>query len=520
MHRKRLLPILFLSAACSSTPAQQAGGLAGPTTPPAVTTPPAAGASPRAVSAGTPAIGGAAGVVSASAGAVARGVAGSTGALASSGSPAVGGGGVVSGFAGSPLAADGGGVVAAAGGGGVVAAAGGGGVGAAGRGAAGGGAGAAGSGTMAAGVPGCAGSSLLALPSDTTARGPWPVGEKTVKFGRLPAVEIFYPAQPGSEQGKQVVKYDLRTFLPKAEQAKVPEAEGTIVSADTYRDLPLDDAHGPYPVVIFVHGTASFRVGSFSTQALWASRGFVVMAADHPNLYLADYLGANGCNASVPALDLSGDVDSEIAALTASSGELAFLASHIDMQRVGISGHSAGAYYSADFSKKPGVQVVMPLAGTRAVATSSSLKSVLYVSGIADQVLSYRPPQTGVGGLLYPGTDTEAYQASPGPPGVKKRITGITAGGHLVVTDLCQKGPTGKSDLEVANSHGVCGVGSIITLGLADCGTIDRMKGTKIVNDITTAVLEETLQCQDRTAYISALPMRYPDVGDFKEAVK
>jgi hypothetical protein len=376
----------------------------------------------------------------------------------------------------------------------------------------------------AAGMPaamtimGCGDSKLLPLPDDFTARGPWPVGQKTVKIGRL-NVELMYPAKPGSEQGKEVLKVDLRTFLPMSEQKKVPDAEATIIDQQTYADLPLDDERGPYPVVIFVHGTASFRLGSWSTQALWASRGFVVAAADHPGLFLGDYLGSS-CGIPAPNQDLSADADAEIAALAAPSGDLAFLANHIDVKRLAFAGHSAGAYAVADFSTKPGVQLIIPLSGTKAVARSSSLKAVLYVSGIDDAVLPYRPGGTGIGTILYPGNGTSAYNASPGPPGVKKRILGITGGGHLVVTDLCQVGPNGKSDLDTAAAHGVCGASSLNGLGLADCGSIDHTKGTKIVNDITTGVLEETLHCQDRAAAISAVKSRFPEVGDFQEAVQ
>lgn len=380
------------------------------------------------------------------------------------------------------------------------------------------GAGGTGGSPVTATIAGCGDSKLLPLPDDFSARGPWPVGEKTVKIGRL-TVEVMYPAKPGSEQGKDVLKVDLRTFLPMPEQKKVPEAEATFVDQQTYADLPLDDERGPYPVAIFVHGTASFRVGSFSTQALWASRGFVVLAADHPGLYLGDYLAPN-CGISAPNEDLSGDVDAEIAALASPAGDLAFLANHIDAKRIALAGHSAGAYAVADFSTKPGVQMIIPLSGTKAVARSSTLKAVLYVSGIADSVLPYRPGGTGVGSILYPGNGVSAYNASPGPPAVKKRIVGITGGGHLVVTDLCQVGPTGKSDLETAQAHGVCGVASLNALGLADCGTIDHVKGTKIVNDATTGALEETLHCLDRGAKISMLKTRFPEVGDFQEAVQ
>jgi dienelactone hydrolase len=366
---------------------------------------------------------------------------------------------------------------------------------------------------------GCPGSTMLAVPSDTNARGPWPVGEKTVKFGRFTAVEIMYPATPGSEQGKDTIKYDLRSFLPTKEQAKIPDAQATFADQHTFRDLPLDTDHGPYPVVIFVHGTSSYRVGSFSTEALWASRGFVVVAADHPNLYLADYFGANGCGLTVPKLDLSGDVDSEIDALTSPTGDLAFLAGHVDTKRLGLSGHSAGAYNVAQFSTKPGVQIVIPLAGTHAVTPSSTLKSVLFVSGIADKVLAYMQPQAGVGESLYPGTGTDAYTASPGSP-VKKRLVGITNGGHLNVTDLCEPNPQGKSAIDCSTANGVCGASTVQILGLADCGSVDRKAAIDAVNDVTTAALEETLQCADRSATISALKTRRPVIGDFHEAVQ
>jgi hypothetical protein len=366
-------------------------------------------------------------------------------------------------------------------------------------------------------VPGCQGSTLLELPEDTSVRGPWPIGTKTVKFGRFSNVELFYPAELGSEQGKPELEYDMRLFLPERERSKVPDAQASIVKARTYRDLPLDTAHGPYPVMIFVHGTASFRLRSLSSATLWASRGFVVMAGDHPNLYLADYLGSNGCNLSVPPLDLSGDVDAEIAALSDPPADLAFLEGHIDLQRLALAGHSAGAYNVAQFSSKPGVQMVILLSGTRSVAAAPALESVLYVSGIDDNVLPYGPGGAGLGTILYPGSSTDAYNRSPGPSAVKKRLVGIANGGHLNVVDGCARNAMGKTGIEVAQDNGVCGASSVAPL--ADCGSVDPGKAIAIVNEVITAALEETLQCQKRADWISALPTRHPEVADFHEEV-
>jgi hypothetical protein len=133
----------------------------------------------------------------------------------------------------------------------------------------------------ATGATGC-GSSLLSIPSDPGVRGPWKVGVRTVHIGRL-TVEVAYPAQPGSEAGKPEATYDIRDFLPPSERSKVPDDASPAVGpigGNLFRDLPLDQAHGPYPIVINIHGTASFRIANGSTLAHWASRGFVVLSAD------------------------------------------------------------------------------------------------------------------------------------------------------------------------------------------------------------------------------------------------
>ena len=385
------------------------------------------------------------------------------------------------------------------------------------------GSGEAGSGTAGTEAPpvtmneamGCGTTTLLPNPDDTTKRGPWPVGQKTVKFGRFEAVEVMYPAMPGSDAGKTELKYDLRDWLPASQRTRVPDREASMVGAGTFRDLPIDAAHGPYPVVILVHGTGAFRVASWPTQAHWASRGFVVVAADHPNLYLTDTM-EGGCGVlGQPALDLKGDVESEIALLTSAAAPLDFLKGRIDMTRLALAGHSAGAYNIAQFSTMAGVQVIIPLAGTRRVTASTTLKSIVFVSGASDTVLPYASGG-GSGSLLYPGTTLSAYMASPGPPGVKKRVLAITGGGHLAVTDLCQDNVDGNNPLEVAQNNGVCGLGILPTL--FDCGTVDRVKGLNVVNDVTAGVLEETLHCHDRAAVISAIKTRHTGlVQDFQE---
>ena len=367
---------------------------------------------------------------------------------------------------------------------------------------------------------------LLPVPDDPAVRGPWVVGVRTVKIGRLTA-EVLYPAEPGSEQGKAEATYDVRDWLPERERGKVPDANSPAVKpigGKLFRDLPIDGAHGPYPVVILVHGTASFRIASGSTMTQWASRGFVVMAADYPGMFLADAL-AGTLECALPmtgAQDVPGDVAAQTQALTTASGELAFLSGHLDMTRLGLSGHSQGACIAATLSTNANVRIVIPMAGSAAVAVSSSLRALMYIGGIDDKVIGYNAPLIGnVVCPLFSSSDTGAYQASPGPPAVTKRLVGIAGGGHLVVTDLCQKNAVGRNAVEEAQADGVCGINSAVIIGLPalfDCGTIDMATGINAVNYASTAALEEALMCKDRRAQFASLKTNIPSITDFQEA--
>jgi dienelactone hydrolase len=347
---------------------------------------------------------------------------------------------------------------------------------------------------------GCGDTKLLAAPDDVSLPGPWPVGVKTVKIpvtGGMITAEVWYPAPVGMEVGKTKVTYDPGDWT--GDPMVVAPEDKPIQTCDCYRDLPIDSSYGPYPGVIFSHGTGSFRVASLSTMTQWASRGFVVVAPDHPGLYLTDVLA---CVSSGISQNLSRDVDAVIDGMTNKSGDFAFLGSSVDMTRIGLSGHSAGAQAAAQFGNKPNVQIDMPLAdyGGQPV-TGSMIKSVLVVSGMSDSVVAY-------------SSDVAAYGASPSP----KRLVGITGGDHIDVTDLCWvKNSKGETGIQVASRLGVCGGATVAFLAtIAQCGSIDPKVGSLITNYVTTAALEETLHCVNRDAAFSALQTKFPQVGDFQ----
>lgn len=347
-------------------------------------------------------------------------------------------------------------------------------------------------------VPGCTGGSFIPVPKDTSLPGPWPVGARTVAVGDL-TVEVWYPAALASEAGQEKIRYDIRTGLPDAEQGKVSDADNPWQTCECWRDLPLDEDHGPYPAVLFVHGTAGFRSQSLEHMVHWASRGFVVLAADHPGLWLKDLLGSLCGVPNVPQ-DLAGDLAQMLAAIEAPAGDLAFLADHVDADRIGMAGHSAGGGAIAGSGASARVLIPMAAGGVEAGA---ALESTLILGALSDQVVAYSEQQSG-------------FESSPAP----KRLVGIAEAGHLAFSSLCSlKNAQGQDFLAIAEANDVCG--AQFASFLFDCSPDYTPDATnwEIAQFASSAVLESVLRCTDAADNFAELQTKFPEVAEYQEAL-
>lgn len=339
----------------------------------------------------------------------------------------------------------------------------------------------------------CEGSTLLAPSPDYAAKGPWAVGAKTVQLAGF-RTEVWYPAAAGSEASASPVQYDVREHLPPADRAKIPDADSPLQTCDCFRDLPLDVSHGPYPLVLFVHGTASFRTQSLTQMTHWASRGFIVVAADHPGIDLASVL--SGMFASHQDADVKLLLD----ALAKPEGDVSFLADHVAHDRLALSGHSAGGGAIQGFSDYPGVRVQIPLAAGGSVK-GSALKSTLVMSGKVDGIVPYSSVK-------------QAYDGSP----AKKRFVGLSAAGHLAFTDICTIGADQGGLLKIAQSHGIAVPDLLVTLGSDGCepGRLSADKAASIIDYATSATLEESLSCDTASAAsLDGIAARYSYVSEY-----
>lgn len=324
----------------------------------------------------------------------------------------------------------------------------------------------------------CDGGALRPVPADPAERGPWTVGVRTVDVNGL-TVEVFYPAGRFPESTRRPVIYDLREQLPTADRDRISDADAPRQPCDCYRDVPVDLAHGPYPVVMFLHGHGGFRTQSLPQLLHWASRGFVVVAADHPGERLADVLHKD-CTGEVSTPDVRGDVEAILAAMRHHEHPFAFLGRRLDATRVAIAGHSMGGMAVASLGDL--AQVLIPMAA-KGTEPGEALESTLVLGGTADELVPYARYQR------------RGYATSPPP----KRLVGIANAGHFAFSTACTiTNSAGKGLGEILDEAGVCGASAVIhVLRECDENLLPAPAAWEIVDLTTAAVIEETLACDE-----------------------
>jgi pimeloyl-ACP methyl ester carboxylesterase len=346
----------------------------------------------------------------------------------------------------------------------------------------------------------CDGGPLRPVPADTAEHGPWTVGVRTVDLDGL-TVEVFYPAGRIPQSQKQPVTYDLREQLPAADRKRISDEDAPRLPCDCYRDVPADLSHGAYPVVIFLHGKGGFRTQSLSQMLHWASRGFVVLAADLPGLRLEDVL-EQACSGVVVTPDVRRDVKRMLAAVRGEGSAFEFLGHRLDGSRVAIAGHSAGGLALASFGDL--AQVLIPMAAG-GVQRGRALESTLVLGGTADTVVPYRRQRLG-------------YALSPAP----KRLVGLAKAGHLAFSNICTiTNENGESLSKILDGAGVCGASVVTTPMRLECDDDDLLPAQdawEVINPVTAAVIEETLYCDpDAARVFETLEDDYPAVAELLE---
>jgi len=262
----------------------------------------------------------------------------------------------------------------------------------------------------------------LDLPADPAERGV-PVGQITVEHDGL-TLEVWYPASD-SVAGQATEMLDMSQFIP----ASVADLIGASVLPDidgyAVRDAPLRVPEAPYPVVVFSHGFGAFRLQSPGLTTHLASRGYVVVAADHEGRMLGDILP---CLFSPPLQDCDMDavlgddpappqVEATLEWLEAAALEGVFTGA-LDTSTMAMVGFSAGGVSTSTVGQ-----------------TEDRFDALLWLAGAGETTRDV--PGLFVGAscdAMFTMEELEAaYELLPGG-----QLVEILGSGHLAFTHLCQ----------------------------------------------------------------------------------
>ena len=191
------------------------------------------------------------------------------------------------------------------------------------------------------------------LPDDPALTGV-PVGVRTASHDGV-TLEIWYPASD-SATGAPGEQVDFAAFVPTSVTDRIGPVDFPLLPTLAVRDAPLRRTDRPWPVVLFSHGFGGTRLQSLDYVTHLASRGYVVIAADHVGRTMGDLLpcmfspALEGCNLTGFSAD-PGPAGLAAALAWADAEAAGAWAGQIDPDTLGVSGHSAGGGSTSTFGE-------------------------------------------------------------------------------------------------------------------------------------------------------------------------
>jgi predicted dienelactone hydrolase len=258
--------------------------------------------------------------------------------------------------------------------------------------------------------------------------GPYQVGRRVVEIndaarGRALTADVWYPVEQGV-----TAPLSIYQFIPGIELA----------SLTALADAPASAA-GPFPLVVYSHGSGGLRyIASWFTEAL-ASHGFVVVAVDHTGNTALDSVTGASTPRPVNALNRVQDVQYLITVMlgiSATPGDP--LSGTMDPERIGVTGHSFGGFttlgtaggYSNELGSVPAderVKAIAVMAPYSELNSDEALAAIKIPSLLVSGVLDITTPIVN--------DTTRPWDLISGRPLLRMDIE---QAGHQSFTDVCR----------------------------------------------------------------------------------
>lgn len=306
--------------------------------------------------------------------------------------------------------------------------------------------------------------------------GPYEVGVTTVQLSDRP-MEIWYPVDPDAVGDAERDEYFIRDFVSSSIDALIPEEINPEFVTDAYRDLPAAD-DGPFPLVLFSHGFASYRTQSTFLTTHLASWGFVVISPDYLERGLRSVLGEPPSRSRTDVAVADEAIEFARAATVAPGGPLEGV---IDGAEVFPIGHSAGGGTTLRLLARPDVPAGVPLA---AGLNLTQLADAMRLLPADTAVTWLAAPRDGIVSIadVRRGFDFTAGE---------RRLVELNDAGHVnAFSDICEIGEGGV--VEIAQGANLPIPPQLLALGNDGC-EVPRFKPSpelwEEVRHFTTAEL-------------------------------
>ena len=222
----------------------------------------------------------------------------------------------------------------------------------------------------------------------------------------------------------------------------------------------------------------------------WASRGFIVLALDHPREDLRDWVAYSSlgvCTGSGIAEDPNHtrDLSALLAAIRSPAGSFSYLSGGVDAEHVAVSGHVSGATIAAAASGQAGVRLIMIWDMPTAVAKRGDVEAIAYFADLDD-----RSTATGYSRI------ESVFLDAPAPA----LLVGTRDTAAHSMTKLCSaKNAQGRDGMAIAVRYRLCGIDWSLLSAAWDCSDslLSQTDANRAFGFSTTAALEAFLKGED-----------------------